>query len=128
MSIYQDAAGGWIWFDGQQKHHYATEQEAAMAARDSAIQTYEAQYRAIRTQARVLIGMIREIELTRLSNPEIAQLVAATDPGAIVGDSTLTKEAAETALGLLASFQAWSMTPLADGSPATPISAVYRED
>lgn len=34
MSIYQDAAGDWIYWDGETKRHFNTYKEAAMAQRD----------------------------------------------------------------------------------------------
>lgn len=39
MSIYQDANGGWVYFDGETKHHFPTQEEAVtMSQKESFVQ------------------------------------------------------------------------------------------
>lgn len=124
---YQSLDGDWIVFDGTTKNRYSTEQEATMAERESVFQEYERRYREIRTQAQSLIREIRDVETVRATNPEIEAAVEAAVDGALIGDSTLTKESAEQALLLLASFLAWGQTPVAEGQPVA-MAIIYRRD
>lgn len=92
---------------------------------ESAIREYERRYRAVLKAVETQVALeVEALEVLRLVNQLEAQ-IAETADGALVGDSTLSKEEAQAALALLASYRQWSQTPLTQGLPS-PMQVVFR--
>jgi len=121
--IYQAANGKWVVFDGSEKHYF-TEEEESKAQQFyrglqimSAIVEFQEKIGQLGDLAVQMLNLARVAERIYTVN-QIATLVDATEPGEIVGDSNLTKEAVEAYALLLEAFLDWvgdaldnSMTP-----------------
>jgi hypothetical protein len=125
VSIYQSADGRWIWFDGVTKHFFNTESEARMAETTTAIQEFEALRGAVRASAQALIRQVTEVQDLLDANPQVASAARAAEPGALVGNTGMTREAVLMGIDLITSYLAYIDSYL--GSTGITVrQAVYR--
>jgi hypothetical protein len=103
---------------------YATEQEARMAAQQTAAQWFEAHHGELRAAAQDLITMIDRIQTGLAANPQIAAAAAAAAPGEIIAGTGMVREEVLMGIGLIGVFRTFVETEVAAG--ITVRSAVYR--
>lgn len=95
-----------------------------MAAQTTAIETFQEIHGTARATAQQLLRQIRDVQDLLDANPQVIALAEAAEPGAIVGNTGLTKEAVLMGIALITSFLAYADSELAPG--ITIRQAVHR--
>jgi hypothetical protein len=104
---------------------YADAQEAKMAETTTAIQQFEALRGTVRASAQALIRQVSEVSDLLDANPQVAALATAAEPGALVGNTGMTREAVLMGIALITSYLAYIDSQL--GSTGITVrQAVYR--
>jgi hypothetical protein len=123
--IYQSADSRWILFDGSEKRFFDTEQEARMAAQQTAAQEFEVLQGSTRSIAQALIRQVSEVSDLLDANPQVLSAAAAAAPGEIIGSTGMTREAVLLGIALINSYLAYIDSNLAT-TGMTVRQAVYR--
>lgn len=130
-TIYQDAAGDWIVFDGTYKQHFGDDETAARRyferlGKMSVLREWAELNQKLLDQAQDIIDATARPRRLGQANDIPAQ-IAATADGDEVGDSGLTKERAAAINAMWDSFEDWLATPL-EGVNLAPIQILSMRD
>jgi len=113
---YQDAAGGWIVFDGTTKHRFPTQRVAELAKRQlerpTALMEMETLLQGNLDSIQGLIdGLAKPARIWR-ANSILEKLIGGTPDGEVVSGSLYTKEYWLAIIELFDAFQKWLREPL----------------
>jgi hypothetical protein len=123
--IYEQATGLWaLQADDGSIQTFDTEQEARMAAQQTAAQAFEEIHGTMRADAQALLRKADAINDLLTANPQVAAAAQAAEPGALIGSTGMVREEVLMGIALIASFRAYATTELAPG--ITVRNAVYR--
>ena len=107
MTIYKDALGKWIFFDGYAKHHFDTLQEALVDNRDAEfVEAAKAANQKIWDGINELVALQRQWNALDYGNTLAVEGVVAADVGAVVFGT------ADAMAALLAAGHATNMAKL----------------